>query len=132
MAIGAQFRTVPGTQTSAARVDGHVVVVDRPLGVAGGQGSGLNGGQLLAMAVGGCLSNDVRYVAAERGVEVEDVEVDVELEIEDARVTSATVSIRISGPADVDVPEIAARAIEVSTVLAAVRTGFPVDVTINP
>jgi putative redox protein len=127
MSIEVTFRTIPGTQ--AVESDGeHRVVVDRPEGVAGGMGLGSSGGRLLAMAIGGCLSNDVRYVAQDWGVSIDDVEVDVSLEIEDGLVTSAAVGIRLEAPADVDTDALVDRAIEISTVLAAVRTGFPVEV----
>ena len=132
MKIEARFTTVPGTQAAEGRTGEHAVVVDRPLGVAGGRGLGLNGGQLLALAIGGCLSNDVRYVAAHQSVEVDDVAVDVSVEIEDARVASASVTIGVMAAPGVDTAVLVNWAVEVSTVLAAVRSGFPVDVTLNP
>ncbi|GAA3516045.1 OsmC family protein [Aeromicrobium panaciterrae] len=129
MGIRAEFRTIPGTQAAEGRSGDSVVIADRPAGVAGGRGTGLNGGQLLALSIGGCLSNDVRYVAADQGVELDDVAVDVDLVVEDGRVTSADVAIRLTAAADVDVDAVVARAVEISTVLAAVRSGFPVSVS---
>src|SRR5215213_7939188 len=93
--ISASFRTIPGTQAAEGRTDGHAVVVDRPAGVAGGAGAGMNGGQLLALAIGGCLANDVRYVAALRNDTIDDVQVDVSLELDNGIVTSADVVIRL-------------------------------------
>lgn len=130
MTISASIRTIPGTQAAEGVVDGHAVVVDRPAGVAGGAGSGLNGGQLLALAIGGCLANDVRYVAAEQGVPVDDVRVEVELDLDDGRVTGATVHLDVVVPAGVDSVALLARAEEISTVLAAVRSGFAA--VVNP
>jgi organic hydroperoxide reductase OsmC/OhrA len=126
--VEAQFRTIPGTQAAEGRTGGHSVVVDRPAGVAGGAGAGLNGGQLLALAIGGCLSNDVRHIAAVRNDTVDDVQVDVSVEIEDGIVTSADVVIRLVVPDGVDTAALINEAVEISTVLAAVRTGFPVTV----
>lgn len=124
----AQFRTIPGTQAAEGIAGGHAVVVDRPAGVAGGAGAGMNGGQLLALAIGGCLANDVRYVAADRGDVVDDVQVDVAVEIEDGVVTSAEVSIRLVAPEGVDTASLVDEAVQISTILSAVRSGFPVAV----
>lgn len=126
--IEAAFRTIPGTQAAEGRTGGHAVVVDRPAGMAGGAGAGMNGGQLLALAIGGCLSNDVRYVAAERGDPIDDVEVDVSVEIEDGIVASAHVVVRLVTPEGVDTAALVDEAVQTSTVLSAVRNGFPVTV----
>ena len=126
--IEASFRTIPGTQAAEGRTGDHAVVVDRPAGVAGGAGAGMNGGQLLALAIGGCLANDVRYVAAVRNDAIDDVQVDVSLEIDDGIVTSADVVIRLVVPDGVDTTALVSEAVEISTVLAAVRNGFPVTV----
>lgn len=126
--IEAAFRTIPGTQAAEGRTGDHTVVVDRPAGVAGGAGAGMNGGQLLALAIGGCLANDVRYVAAIRGDSIDDVQVDVSLEIDNGIVTSADVVIRLVVPDGVDAAALVDEAVEASTVLAAVRNGFPVTV----
>lgn len=126
--VEAVFRTIPGTQAAEGRTGGHAVVVDRPAGVAGGAGAGMNGGQLLALAIGGCLANDVRYVAAIRNDTIDDVQVDVSVEIDNGLVTSADVAIRLSVPGGVNAAALIDEAVEVSTVLAAVRNGFPVTV----
>ncbi|WP_332667489.1 OsmC family protein [Aeromicrobium sp.] len=126
--VEAAFRTIPGTQAAEGRTGGHAVVVDRPAGVAGGAGAGMNGGQLLALAIGGCLANDVRYVAAIRNDTIDDVQVDVSVEIDNGLVTSADVAIRLSVPEGVNAAALIDEAVEVSTVLAAVRNGFPVTV----
>lgn len=126
--IEAAFRTIPGTQAAEGRTGGHAVVVDRPAGVAGGAGAGMNGGQLLALAIGGSLANDVRYVAAIRSDTIDDVQVDVSLEIDEGIVTSADVVLRLVAPEGVDARALIDEAVEVSTVLAAVRNGFPVTV----
>ena len=43
-------------------------MVDRPEGKAGGMGLGFNGGQLLALAIGGCFCNDLHYAAHAMGI----------------------------------------------------------------
>ena len=126
--LEASFRTIPGTQAVEGRTGGHAVVVDRPAGVAGGAGAGMNGGQLLALAIGGCLANDVRYVAAVRHDTIDDVQVDVSLEIDNGLVAAADVVIQLVAPEGVDTAALVDQAVAASTVLAAVRDGFPVTV----
>jgi uncharacterized OsmC-like protein len=60
-----ELRNIEGTEAAAGWAGDHTLVVDRPEGKAGGQGLGFNGGQLLALALGGCFCNDLRYVAAD-------------------------------------------------------------------
>ena len=63
-----ELRNIAGTQASMGWAGGHTVVVDRPEGRAGGLGLGFNGAQLLALALGGCFCNDLRYAAAELAI----------------------------------------------------------------
>ena len=66
-----QLRNIPDTEAALGWAGGHTMVVDRPEGKAGGMGLGFNGGQLLALAIGGCLCNDLRYVAHDMGIALE-------------------------------------------------------------
>jgi len=50
--------SLSGTATALGRARGHTVVIDRPAD-AGGQDLGFNGGELLHLAVAGCVSNDL-------------------------------------------------------------------------
>ncbi|PRY18340.1 OsmC family protein [Kineococcus rhizosphaerae] len=121
--ISATTRPVAGTATAIGSCGGHSLVVDRPEGAAGGTGTGFNGGQLLALALAGCLANDLRYVADDpHDPRLDTVEVHVDVEVEDGTVTGARV--RFGGEAD---PDVVAAAVRRSTVLAALRTGFAVD-----
>jgi len=63
-----ELRNVEGTEAAMGWAGGHTIVVDRPEGKAGGLGLGFNGAQLLALALGGCFCNDLRYVPDEMGV----------------------------------------------------------------
>jgi organic hydroperoxide reductase OsmC/OhrA len=126
--VEATFRTIPGTQAAEGRTGEHAVVIDRPAGVAGGAGAGMNGAQLLALAIGGCLCNDLRYVAAVRADTIDDVEIDVSVEVDNGIITAADVVIRLAVPEGVDVATLVDETTETSTVLAAVRDGFPVTV----
>ena len=72
-----KLRSMPDTAACVGWAGAHAVVVDRPAGKAGGQGLGFNGGELLGLAIGGCLCNDLHYVAAAMGIRLLAVSVDV-------------------------------------------------------
>jgi len=122
-AIYATYRTLPGTEAAEGSAGGRTVVVDRPDGVAGGQGLGFNGGELLALALGGCLANDLRYVAHDEQRDLGEITVEVALEVVDGRVTGA--DIAVSG---VDDPGLLERAVAGSTIVSALVEGAPVRV----
>ncbi|MBO9532112.1 MAG: OsmC family protein [Solirubrobacteraceae bacterium] len=127
--LSATFDAIPESQASLGRAgDEHTVIVDRPAGVAGGQGRGLNGGQLLALAVGGCLCNDLRYLAAEHAVDLGAFGIDVDVNVEAGDVTAVHATIR-----DAERPDLIVRLLplaeEASTIVRAVRSGAPVTIT---
>lgn len=90
-----ELRTVEGTQAAMGWAGGHTIVVDRPEGKAGGLGLGFNGAQLLALAIGGCFCNDLRYVAEDMGVELGKITVTVTVNLEGKPLlaTSATMTV---------------------------------------
>ena len=67
-------RSVDGGPTALGWGGSATVVVDRPA-EAGGRGLGFNGGQLLNLAVAGCVSNDLFREAAKRGIRLDRVRV---------------------------------------------------------
>jgi putative redox protein len=71
-----ETQTVAGQVTAVGSAGPFTVVVDRPL-EAGGGGKGLNGGQLLYLAIAGCISNDLYREAPRFGVELHSVRVTV-------------------------------------------------------
>jgi len=95
MKVAVQFRNLPGSEAAVGWVGGHTIVADRPEGKAGGLGLGFNGAQLLALAIGGCFCNDLRYVAEEVGVELSEISVQVFLELDGTPLlaTSAHMSV---------------------------------------
>ena len=68
--------SVDGATTALGSAGPFTLVVDRPA-EAGGGGKGFNGGQLLNMAVAGCISNDLFREAAKRGIRITRVKVTV-------------------------------------------------------
>jgi putative redox protein len=63
--------------TAVGSAGPFTLVVDRPV-EAGGGGKGFNGGQLLYLAVAGCISNDLFREAPALGVELESVRISVD------------------------------------------------------
>ena len=122
-----ELRNVPGTEAAVGWAGGHTVVVDRPDGKAGGMGLGFNGGQLLALANGGCYCNDLRYVAHDLGVAIGEIEVTVKLEIDGAPlvVTDAVLSVRCTTLHGPDAQTLIDRAWKACTVVNSLREGVP-------
>jgi putative redox protein len=58
MGFEVEVRNVDGAVTALGAAGPHTLVVDSPA-EAGGGGRGFNGGQLLHLAVAGCVSNDL-------------------------------------------------------------------------
>ncbi|HSD49161.1 MAG TPA: OsmC family protein [Actinomycetota bacterium] len=62
-----EVRNVDGAVTALGSAGPFTLVVDRPA-EGGGGGLGFNGGQLLHLAVAGCISNDMFREAARRDI----------------------------------------------------------------
>jgi organic hydroperoxide reductase OsmC/OhrA len=77
-----ELRNVEGTEAALGWAGAHTIVVDRPDGKAGGRGLGFNGAQLLALTIGGCFCNDLRYVAHAKGVALGKISVSVTVELD--------------------------------------------------
>jgi putative redox protein len=69
MGFEVEVRNVDGAVTALGAAGPHTLVVDSPAD-AGGGGRGFNGGQLLHLAVAGCVSNDLFREAAKRGMKL--------------------------------------------------------------
>ena len=93
--VTAQYRLVQGTLASVGHSGNHALIADRPEGKAGGQGLGFNGAQLLALALGGCFSNDVQYTADEMGLRVADLQVDVDLDLAGEPLVATRAEMRV-------------------------------------
>ena len=127
-----KLRGIPETQASIGWAGNHTVVVDRPAGKAGGQGLGFNGGQLLGLAIGGCLCNDLYYVAHDMGIQLTSVAVDVTTTFDGNPLlaTSAAVQVAIeAADQNADVDALVQRARAISTVSNSIARGIPVSFT---
>ena len=128
--IMVQLRSIPDTEAAVGWSGGHPVVIDRPAGKAGGMGLGLNGGQMLALAIGGCFCNDLRYVAHDMGISLASIEVDVSLDLEGMPLiaTRAVMHVRATAAEEgTDVDAVIRRAQEISTVANSLKRGFAVE-----
>lgn len=130
LSISVELRSIEGTQAAMGWAGGHTVVVDRPEGRAGGLGLGFNGGQLLALAIGGCFCNDLRYVAHERGVALGKISltVTVELEGDPLLATAAFMSVACEMLDGSDPKDLIERTAGVTMAANSFRRGVPVAI----
>ena len=91
--------SVDGATTALGSAGPFTLVVDRPA-EAGGGGKGFNGGQLLNMAVAGCISNDIFREAAKRGISVRRVAVRVTSDYGGIPAVSTPIEYRVGVEAD--------------------------------
>jgi uncharacterized OsmC-like protein len=98
--------SVDGRTTALGSAGEFTLVVDRPI-AGGGGGLGFNGGQLLNMAVAGCVSNDLFREAARLGIELRRVRVTAASEYGGDPATSTPIdyTVEVEG----DAPEEALR-----------------------
>ena len=112
----------------------HTLIVDRPQGKAGGMGLGFNGAQMLALTIGGCFCNDLRYVAEEMGVGIRNlaVSVTVQMEGQPLLTTSATMSVACELMDGSDSHLLIEKAKESCMVSNSLRKGIPVAIEAAP
>jgi organic hydroperoxide reductase OsmC/OhrA len=128
------LRGIEDTEAALGWAGAHTMVVDRPEGAAGGKGLGFNGGQLLALAIGGCFCNDLRYVADAMGIRLLRIEVDVTLALNGNPLlaTDASLAVAVEAEAGADVASLIERAKATSTVSNSIARGVPVVVSVRP
>ena len=93
-AFRVDLRSVDGGPTALGWAGSVSVVVDRPV-EGGGRGLGFNGGQLLNLAVAGCLSNDLFREAAVRGITLTRVRVVAESDYTGTPAVSTPIEYRV-------------------------------------
>jgi len=125
-----EYRTLPGTRATVGRAGNHSVVADRPEGTAGGMGLGFNGGELLALAIGGCFSNDMQALADEMGVSIADLRITVDIDFagKPSRATAARMEVECSLADGSDPSALIERAKAITTIGNSLRAGIPVDI----
>jgi organic hydroperoxide reductase OsmC/OhrA len=123
-----RFQNLPGSQAGLGRAGTRTLIADRPEGVAGGQGLGFNGAELLAASLGGCFWNDLHHAAEARGIALGavDLSCEVTLDGQPLRVTSATIRARVAAGAPAQARECFDAASAYSTIANSVSAAFPV------
>ncbi len=108
MSFEVRTESLAGTATALGWARGHTVVIDRPAD-GGGQDLGFNGGELLHLAVAGCISNDLFREARALGLRITRVAVTVRGEFGGAPQVSSGIdySVEVWGEA----PDTALRAL---------------------
>jgi uncharacterized OsmC-like protein len=123
-----EFRNTHGQAASVGSAGPYTLVVDRPAD-AGGQGLGFNGGQLLYLAIGGCVSNDLFREASTRGINLTLVRVRVVGEFEGDPAVSQEVSydVEVAGEASREqLEELVSHVDAIAEIPNSVRRGTPV------
>jgi organic hydroperoxide reductase OsmC/OhrA len=126
-----EYRTLPGTRAAVGRAGTHSVIADRPEGKFGGMGLGFNGGELLALAIGGCFCNDMQAIADEMGITIADlrVSVDVNFSGDPSRASDARMTVQCSLTDGSDPSELIGRAKAATTIGNSLRNGMPVEIS---
>ncbi len=123
-----RIRNLEDTEAAVGWVGNHAVVVDRAMGRAGGLGLGFNGAELLGLAIGGCFANDLRYVAAERGVKIKAIGITVEVTLDGDPIiaTGATLRVSVDLEDGSDSADLIRRTSEISMAMNSLNRGVPV------
>ena len=128
MHIEVETRNVDGKVTALGSAGPFTLVVDRPE-EGGGGGLGFNGGQLLYMAVAGCISNDLFREASAEGIGLSRVRVKVSGEFVGEPAVSEEIryEVELSGDASEDrLRELIGRVDEVAEIPNSLRQGTSV------
>ncbi len=128
MHIEVETRNVEGQVTALGSAGPFTLVVDRPV-EGGGGGLGFNGGQLLYLAVAGCVSNDLFRDARAAGIELSHVRVKVGGDFvgEPAVSNEIRYEVEVAGDASEDrLRELAAQVDEIAEIPNSLRQGTPV------
>jgi putative redox protein len=126
-----EFRNVAGEAAAIGSAGPYTLVVDRPAD-GGGRGLGFNGGQLLYLAIGGCISNDLFREAAARGIGLTTVRVVVRGDFSGEPAVSEDVfyDVEIAGDAPrQQLEELVSHVDAIAEIPNSVRQGTPVKLS---
>ena len=126
------YRMLPGTRAAVGRVGNHTVIANRPEGRNGGIGLGFNGGELLALAIGGCFCNDLQAVADDMRLEIADLAVSVTIDFDGqpSRASGARMEVRCALADGSDASGLIERAKAVTTISNSLIAGIPVRIDV--
>jgi putative redox protein len=128
MSLGVEVRNVDGAVTALGAAGPHTLTVDSPV-AAGGGGRGFNGGELLHLAVAGCVSNDLFREAARRGIELSRVVITADGGFDGQPATSTGISytVEVEGEAaEDDLRSLVSYVDQIAEIPNSLRRGTPV------
>ena len=125
-----EYRLLAGTRAAVGRAGAHIVIADRPAGTAGGLGLGFNGGELLALAIGGCFCNDLQALAEEMKASISDLRVTVAVEFggEPRRAVAARMDVQCTLADGSDASQLVDRAKAITIIGNSVREGIALQI----
>lgn len=125
-----EYHMLPGTRAAVGFAGIHSVIADRPEAKFGGMGLGFNGGELLALAIGGCFCNDMQAIADQMAIRIDDLRVNVEIDFtgEPVRASDARMSVECTLADGSDPAELIERAKAATTIGNSLRAGIPVAI----
>ncbi len=126
-----EYRALPGTRAAVGRSGNHSVIADRPPEKFGGMGLGFNGGELLALSIGGCFCNDMQAIAEQMGLTIADlrVTVDVDFTGQPVRASNARLGVDCTLADGSDPHELIERAKADTTIGNSLRSGIPLEIS---
>jgi organic hydroperoxide reductase OsmC/OhrA len=128
MKITAQVDSQPSRHDATVATNGVVTSVPIPAR-EGMPGSGLNGGELLCLALATCYGNDIYREAVPRGIAVQHVEVTVDSEFGDVGEPARSIafSVRVEARAtEEEIVDLIRHTDTVAEIQNTIRQGMPV------
>lgn len=125
-----EYRMLAGTRAAVGVSGSHSVIADRPEGKDGGLGLGFNGGELLALAIGGCFCNDLQAIADELGVAITELRVSVTIDFDGqpSRASTARMAVDCTLADSSDPAPLIERAKAITTIGNSLRAGVPLEI----
>jgi len=123
--------SIDGRTTALGTAGQFTLVVDRPV-QGGGGGLGFNGGQLLNLAVAGCISNDLFREAAREGMQLRRVRVSVQSDYRGDPMVSTPIEYQVEAEGDApeeDIRRLVALVDEIAEIPNSLRRGTEVALT---
>jgi putative redox protein len=127
------LQTLQEGPTAVGAAGTHTLIVDRPV-EGGGRGLGFNGGQLLYLAIGGCISNDLYREAAAQGIALTNVTVEVDGDFPGVGAPSTPVSVTVDVAGDASVERLRTlvdHVAEIAEIPLSMRDTTPVSVSVR-
>jgi putative redox protein len=131
VSVEVEIRNVVGETAPIGSAGPYTLVVDRPAD-GGGRGLGFNGGQLLYLALGGCVSNDLFREASACGIRLTSVRVLVRGDFGGDPVVSGDVFYEVEVAGDASrrkLEELVSRVDTIAEIPNSVRQGTQVKLT---